>query len=297
MNPIITTLKFIPKFIHWSLIVFSCSYFQFSLYHSGNISADGFSLTLPRFNAHIFSSHNKNVRHSNNFLSSCSFHSNHRKLYFTPYARDIETGEDVQVKPEKTPKEVNQSDEEIKKELSLNLSQFKPFWNIAMPFFKEDETARSSLIAVVALTLLNSGVSVAFSYISRDFYNALNIRDEALFYEKITLFFGALVVAIPVTVYYRFLREKLSLYWREGLTSRVLKNYYSNRTFYVMETIGEIDNPDQRITEDIRHFTKTSLDFLITLFTSLIDLFSFSAILFQIYPGLFFAIIAYAGTQ
>ena len=180
-------------------------------------------------------------------------------------------------------------------ELQLGLSQLKPFLKIAVPFFKDDKTARNSLIGVVALTLLNSGVSVAFSYISRDFYNALNARDEAVFYEKIELFFAALLIAVPISVSYRFLREKLSLYWREALTAEVLDKYYSYRTFYQIETLREIDNPDQRISEDVRAFTRTSLDFFITLFTSVIDLFSFSAILYQIYPGLFAAIIAYAG--
>jgi len=56
----------------------------------------------------------------------------------------------------------------------LALSQFKPFLDIAVPFFKGDPVARKSLIGVVALTLLNSGISVVFSYISKDFYNALN---------------------------------------------------------------------------------------------------------------------------
>ena len=146
--------------------------------------------------------------------------------------------------------------------------------------------ARNSLIGVVALTFLNSGVSVAFSYISRDFYNALNARDEAVFYEKIEYFFIALLVAVPISVYYRFLKEKLSLYWREALTVRVLDKYYADRTFYVLESLQSIDNPDQRIADDIRAFTRTSLDFLITLPTSVIDLFSFSAILFQIYIAL-----------
>lgn len=179
--------------------------------------------------------------------------------------------------------------------LSLSLAQLEPFLKIAVPFFKNDATARSSLLSVVGLTLLNSGVSVAFSYISRDFYNALNVRNEELFYEKIELFFGALVIAVPISVFYRYTRERLSIYWREALTADVLDKYYSNRTYYILETVRDIDNPDQRISEDIRRFTSTSLDFFITLFTSVIDLFSFSAILFQIYPPLFIAIVAYAG--
>ena len=88
--------------------------------------------------------------------------------------------------------------------LTLSLQQLRPFLEIAVPFFKEDPKARTSLLSVGALTLLNSGVSVAFSYISRDFYNALNVRDEAQFYEKIELFFAALLVAVPITVLYRF---------------------------------------------------------------------------------------------
>jgi putative ATP-binding cassette transporter len=103
------------------------------------------------------------------------------------------------------------------------------------------------------------------------------------------------LIAVPVSVYYRFLREKLSLYWREALTEKVLDRYYSYRIFYQLETLRDVDNPDQRISEDVRHFTRASLDFCITLFTSFIDLLSFSAVLYQIYPGLFVAIVVYAG--
>lgn len=184
---------------------------------------------------------------------------------------------------------------EINTNISMGLAQLRPFLQIAVPFFKEDEKARNSLIGVAALTLLNSGVSVAFSYVGRDFYNALNSKDQVLFSEKVQLFFAALLIAVPITVYYRYLREKLSLYWREALTAKVLENYYTNNTFFILETLRDLDNPDQRISEDIRRFTQTSLDFFITLFTSLIDLLSFSAILFSIYPGLFAAIVVYAG--
>jgi ABC-type uncharacterized transport system fused permease/ATPase subunit len=187
------------------------------------------------------------------------------------------------------------STQELKTNLTIGISQLQPFLKIAIPFFKEDIVARNSLIGLGGVTLLNAGVSVAFSYVSRDFYNALNARDEAMFYEKIELFFLTLIVAIPVSVYYRFLKEKLSLYWREALTSKALDLYFKNKKYYEMEVIKDIDNPDQRLADDIRYFTRTSLDFFITLITSVIDLFSFSAILFQIYPGLFVAIIVYAG--
>jgi ABC-type uncharacterized transport system fused permease/ATPase subunit len=43
---------------------------------------------------------------------------------------------------------------------------------------------------VVALTLMNSGVSVAFSYLSRDFWSALNAKDAEHFQEVLVKFFG-----------------------------------------------------------------------------------------------------------
>jgi ABC-type uncharacterized transport system fused permease/ATPase subunit len=55
-----------------------------------------------------------------------------------------------------------------------------------------------------------------------------------------------------------------------------------------------IDNPDQRIAEDVRTFTAFSLQLFITVVTSIIDLVSFSLILYSIQPQLFATIIGYA---
>lgn len=60
-----------------------------------------------------------------------------------------------------------------------------------------------------------------------------------------------------------------------------LQIYYSGQTYYSLETSKEIDNPDQRIAEDVRAFTQVSLEFLITILTSCIDLVSFSSILYS----------------
>ena len=58
----------------------------------------------------------------------------------------------------------------------------------------------------------------------------------------------------------------------------------------------EVDNPDQRIAEDIKSFTEFSLYFFLTLLTSVIDLVAFSFILFSIMPQLFIAIFLFAST-
>jgi ABC-type uncharacterized transport system fused permease/ATPase subunit len=78
------------------------------------------------------------------------------------------------------------------------------------------------------------------------------------------------------------------------MTDRTLQLYQDNRVYYALERGREVDNPDQRITEDVKSFTSFSLTLFLTLVTSVIDLVSFSLILYSIYPQLFIAIVGYA---
>ena len=53
-----------------------------------------------------------------------------------------------------------------------------------------------------------------------------------------------------------------------------------------MERNKEVDNPDQRIQEDVSSFTGFSLSFFLTVIRTTLDLVSFSAILFYISKSL-----------
>ena len=173
-------------------------------------------------------------------------------------------------------------------------AQLDAFKSMAIPYFTETRQGKVAFATVVGLTLLNSGVSVAFSYVGRDFWSALNSKDPEQFNFMLQKFSAALVAGVPVSVIYRYQRERLSLLWREWMTSRTLELYYSNRVYYSLERSKEIDNPDQRIAEDVKAFTQFSLTLFITAVTSVVDLASFSAILYSIQPSLFLAIFAYA---
>jgi len=193
---------------------------------------------------------------------------------------------------------------------------FSTFWSMAYPYYRESQSGRRLFYGMLVLLFMNSGVSVAFSYVSKDFWNALSTKDTVEFYNMMRKFGLALVVGAPVAVLYRFQREQLAVHWREWMTDRTLQLYNSNRVYYALErdifstdTDGEngmeitttkkgeatlIDNPDQRITEDVRTFTAFSLQLFIELARSLIDLVSFSFILYSIQPQLFATIIGYA---
>ena len=77
------------------------------------------------------------------------------------------------------------------------------FWSMAFPYYQESQPGRRLFYGMILLTLINSGVSVAFSYISKDFWNALSAKDSQEFYSMMVKFGAALVVGAPVAVFYR----------------------------------------------------------------------------------------------
>ncbi|XP_019186464.1 PREDICTED: ABC transporter D family member 2, chloroplastic isoform X2 [Ipomoea nil] len=91
-----------------------------------------------------------------------------------------------------------------------------------------------------------------------------------------------------------YARETLALRWRSWMTSYYMERYLRNQTFYKIQSQSIIDNPDQRIVDDLSSFTGTALAFSLTLFNAAVDLISFSNILYGIYPPLFLVLLAYS---
>jgi len=172
--------------------------------------------------------------------------------------------------------------------------RFDLFRRLAVPYFQQAEGAKLQFGLLLILVLCQSGVSVIFSFVGRDFYSALSAKDLPVFQEKTANYAVGLAVATPLTVLYKFQRQRLALSWRQWMTAELAKQYYQDRAYYRVELDRDIDNPDQRLTEDVAAFTKVSLDFFISVLTAVIDLASFSGILYSIYPSLFYAIFAYA---
>jgi len=77
------------------------------------------------------------------------------------------------------------------------------------------------------------------------------------------------------------------------MTQRTLRLYGDNRAYYLLEREGKIDNPDQRIAEDVNSFCSYSLKLLVMTCKNTINLFSFSFILYAIAPRLFYVIMGY----
>jgi len=88
-------------------------------------------------------------------------------------------------------------------------------------------------------------------------------------------------------------RAAARLRWREWLTQRFLHLYLSSHAYFHLNTHSDVDNPDQRISEDIRTFTSTTLSLLIMSTNSVITIVAFVGVLWSITPWLLVAGVLY----
>jgi putative ATP-binding cassette transporter len=153
------------------------------------------------------------------------------------------------------------------------------FWQGAN--LKDRRGAWLLLAIVLLLSLSVTGINVAFSYIGNYFTNAMVKKNQEMSYLFVGVYFCGFLVGIPIVAFYGYVRDYMGMHWRKWMTNQFLGKYFANRSYYDIEAEGEIDNPDQRIMEDIRSFTRVSLAFLLILLGALMDLVSFTGILWS----------------
>jgi vitamin B12/bleomycin/antimicrobial peptide transport system ATP-binding/permease protein len=155
-------------------------------------------------------------------------------------------------------------------------------WRIAAPYFRsEDKMAgRALLAAVIAIELSLVGIDVLLNQWNNRFYNALQDKDWDGFVREIGIFSLLAACYIALAVYQLYLNQWLQIRWRRWLTSHYLGEWLQDANHYRMQLQGDAaDNPDQRITDDVKLFVERTLDIGVGLLSSVVTLASFVVIL------------------
>ncbi len=179
----------------------------------------------------------------------------------------------------------------------FNLQIFQRFWTIAKTYWFSNEKwkARGLLLLIVLLLFAYTGLSVTLNNQRGQLISSLSAKDEARFWQTIIIFLGVLVVYAPLFAGYTYLRDRLGLAWRRWLTTDFVGRYFSDRAFYRINQFNpDIDNPDQRIAEDVKNFTQESLTLALVLADSVLEIIAFSGVLLGISKELVLFLIAYA---
>lgn len=168
---------------------------------------------------------------------------------------------------------------------------------LIIPVFKSEiKWKMFGLIGLLAtFALCIAGANVVMSYLMSYLMTALSLREQEKFLGELGKYLLAIGCAIPLVVLYRYTEERFGLAWRRWFSIYFLKRYLSNKTYYSMLSVEGIDNPDQRLEEDIRSFTTQCVSFSLIVFNAIIALVAFIGILWSIDRWLPLAAVLYAG--
>ena len=148
-------------------------------------------------------------------------------------------------------------------------------------------------LLLVQLLAIN-GLNVLNSYVGRDFMTAIERRDSDGFLKMALLYAGVFAASTVAAVTYRYTEERLGLLWRDWLTRQVVGLYLGGRSYYQLEVGEGFENPDQRIADDVRSFTTSTLSLFLIFLNGTFTLVAFSGVLWSISRPLFAAAAAYA---
>lgn len=179
---------------------------------------------------------------------------------------------------------------------SMDHRAWSRFVRVTKPFFTSEQRGRAwgGLALLLVLLLSLNGLNVVNSYVGRDFMTAVAERQANRYGLFALLYLAVFAASTLVAVFYQYTQDRLALFWREWLTTRLVDRYLSGDVYCRIIRRGDIDNPDQRISQDIKTFTATTVTFSMTLLNSAVTILAFAGVLWSITPWLLGAALLYA---
>ncbi|MEL6402555.1 MAG: ABC transporter ATP-binding protein/permease [Cyanobacteria bacterium J06626_4] len=154
------------------------------------------------------------------------------------------------------------------------------------------------LLVLLGVLAIASGGFLVWESIQRgEFISALAARDAERFQQALFTFVGILLASALLLSVVAFIRDTVGLRWRQGLTRQFLENYLHDRAYYRLTlptAIAPIDNPDQRLSEDIRQVTQTLVLVGVMALESAVQLVGFIGVLWVISTTLTGFLLVYA---
>lgn len=167
----------------------------------------------------------------------------------------------------------------------------KDVWFLTKSYWQSEERNKAFLLlfAIIALTLGIVYMLVLLNQWNNAFYSALQNYETDKLFDELIHFSWLAAIYIILSVYSYVLQQTLILNWRRWMTNRFIDIWLKNRTYYHLQMFGkDTDNPDQRISEDVRLFVEMTLSFAIGVLKAFCTFASFAFVLYKLSGSLEF---------
>lgn len=165
----------------------------------------------------------------------------------------------------------------------------KPFW-----VSNKSETGFTYLAIVLLLLIAKTYVAVFIVHTAGNFMTAIEQKSLGNVYWYLTLSVGAICFTVPIEVLYNFIKTRLALVWRQWLSESLIGEYFVRRLGLNIEKSLDIDNPEQRMTQDVDSFCNNSVRLSITILDASVNVCTFIVVLWNLSPALSFTVIIYS---
>jgi ABC-type uncharacterized transport system fused permease/ATPase subunit len=135
-------------------------------------------------------------------------------------------------------------------------------WRLGRVYWGSPDAKAGVLLLAVAIALELGTVyaNVRLASAERDVLDALEQRQAVAFFADTGIFLAAMVAFTLVSTYRVYMRQALEIRWRSGLTDHYLERWIGRQAYSQARLHGdEVDNPDQRIAEDVRDYVASAL--------------------------------------
>lgn len=133
-------------------------------------------------------------------------------------------------------------------------------WQIGKLYWLSKEKWKAISIASVyiLLIIIANNVLLKFNHYLGRTSTALQAKSN-VFYHLTLITTGLIALYVLSYILRYYVQQKLELYWREWLNQNFLQRYFDNRAYYKINNNKQIDNPDERLSEDIESFVSNTI--------------------------------------
>jgi vitamin B12/bleomycin/antimicrobial peptide transport system ATP-binding/permease protein len=185
---------------------------------------------------------------------------------------------------------------------------FIQFWKdvkaVAQPYWYPNEPGNRAfsdvirswgmLILLVLLIIALVGTNVFNSFINRYLLDII-IKEKEIskFYDALLLYGSSLVLVTLLVGFSKLVRKKIALDWYQWLNNKILSKYLNNRSYYKINFQSNIDNPDQRLSQEIEPIASNALSFSSTILEKILEMTAFLFILWSISQSVALILVSY----
>lgn len=161
----------------------------------------------------------------------------------------------------------------------------RQFWALAAGYFSPRRSWKplATLALILFLTLCAVRLEVLFSNWYNTMYTALQKLDESGFWGAMLLFAVLATIHVARSLIDFYVQQAFTIRWRVWLNEKLLGNWLDKQAYYRSQYLdAPVDNPDQRIQQDVSIFVEMSLSLCMGVINALVSTFAFTLILWNL---------------